>query len=103
MNTSSRASAATAPFDALAVAPVYRVEDLTKVYRMGEVEVHALRGIDLEAGSVWMERDDVSTRDLTYSVTLAIALDTRAGPVYLAYGYADRGTGYFQLSVGPRF
>ncbi len=28
--------------------PVYRVRGLTKVYRMGEVEVHALRGVDLD-------------------------------------------------------
>jgi putative ABC transport system ATP-binding protein len=28
--------------------PVFRVSRLTKVYRMGEVEVHALRGVDLE-------------------------------------------------------
>jgi putative ABC transport system ATP-binding protein len=29
-------------------APVFRAAGLTKVYRMGEVEVHALRGVDLE-------------------------------------------------------
>jgi len=29
-------------------APVFRATGLTKVYRMGEVEVHALRGVDLE-------------------------------------------------------
>jgi putative ABC transport system ATP-binding protein len=29
-------------------APVFRASGLTKVYRMGEVEVHALRGVDLE-------------------------------------------------------
>ena len=28
-------------------APVFEAEGITKVYRMGEVEVHALRGIDL--------------------------------------------------------
>ncbi len=28
--------------------PVFRIAGLTKVYRMGEVEVHALRGVDLE-------------------------------------------------------
>jgi len=29
-------------------APVFRARGLTKVYRMGEVEVHALRGVDLD-------------------------------------------------------
>ena len=28
--------------------PIFRVEGVTKVYHMGEVEVHALRGVDLE-------------------------------------------------------
>ena len=27
---------------------VFQVRDLTKIYRMGEVEVHALRGVDME-------------------------------------------------------
>ncbi len=34
--------------DSLKSEPVIRVKDLKKVYRMGDVEVHALRGIDLE-------------------------------------------------------
>ena len=29
-------------------APVFRARGLSKIYRMGEVEVHALRGVDLE-------------------------------------------------------
>jgi putative ABC transport system ATP-binding protein len=28
--------------------PVFRVRDVSKVYRMGDVEVHALRGVDLD-------------------------------------------------------
>ena len=28
--------------------PIYRIEAVTKVYRSGEVEVHALRGVDLD-------------------------------------------------------
>ena len=28
--------------------PVFRAQGLTKIYRMGDVEVHALRGVDLE-------------------------------------------------------
>lgn len=28
--------------------PVFRARGLTKVYRMGDVEVHALRGVDLD-------------------------------------------------------
>lgn len=30
------------------IGPVFRVEGLTKIYDMGEVQVHALRGVDLE-------------------------------------------------------
>jgi len=39
----SASSARLAPGD-----PVFRARGLTKVYRMGEVEVHALRGVDLD-------------------------------------------------------
>lgn len=31
--------------------PVFLAQRLTKVYRMGEIEVHALRGVDLEIGA----------------------------------------------------
>ncbi|MDY7091875.1 MAG: patatin-like phospholipase family protein [Acidobacteriota bacterium] len=57
----------------------------------------------LEAGNVWSTRDDISADDLVYTATVTLAIDSRLGPVYLGYGYADRGTGYFQLAIGSRF
>ena len=33
------------------IAPMIEIEDITKVYQMGKVEVHALRGVSLEIGS----------------------------------------------------
>ena len=39
---------ATAPTPLDSPQPVFRARGLTKVYRMGDVEVHALRGIDLD-------------------------------------------------------
>ncbi|GAB3750622.1 ABC transporter ATP-binding protein [Lysobacter olei] len=38
----------TAPAPLDSPAPVFRARGLTKVYRMGDVDVHALRGIDLD-------------------------------------------------------
>ena len=32
----------------VSVESVFRVRGVTKVYQMGEVEVHALRGVDLD-------------------------------------------------------
>jgi len=41
-------AAAAAPLPVQAASPVFVTRGLAKVYKMGEVEVHALRGIDLE-------------------------------------------------------
>ena len=46
MNTHP-SSAATKPDDP-PIDPVFRMRGVTKVYRMGEVDVHALRGVDLD-------------------------------------------------------
>lgn len=36
------------PWDSAVSPPVFRARGITKVYKMGEVEVHALRGVDLD-------------------------------------------------------
>lgn len=47
--SSSRATSSRKPAADIARGlPVFQARDLTKVYHMGEVDVHALRGIDLE-------------------------------------------------------
>ncbi|MDU1668603.1 MAG: ATP-binding cassette domain-containing protein, partial [Bradyrhizobium sp.] len=39
---------AAARFEGPGVSPVFRARKLSKTYRMGEVEVHALRDVDLD-------------------------------------------------------
>jgi putative ABC transport system ATP-binding protein len=48
MSSSSFAAASTMPAPVNGGEPVFAARDLTKVYHMGEVDVHALRGIDLD-------------------------------------------------------
>ena len=48
MKEQSARATAVAP-DGAAV-PIVRVEQATKTYRQGRVDVHALRGLDLEVG-----------------------------------------------------
>ena len=56
-----------------------------------------------EAGNAWLDRDEVEFDDLIYTATAFVGMDTRIGPVYLAYGYADTGNGKLYLFVGRTF
>ena len=43
-----KASAPATPTDSHGRPAVFRLHGVSKIYRMGEVEVHALRGVDLD-------------------------------------------------------
>ncbi len=54
----------------------------------------------LEAGNVWPSGDDVGTSDLITAFTAALLLDSKLGPVILAYGRAEGGDDKLYLSIG---
>jgi len=53
-----------------------------------------------EAGNVFQTTSEISSSNLIYSVTAILVKDTKIGPVYLAYGYADTGKSRFYLQLG---
>jgi NTE family protein len=57
----------------------------------------------LDAGNTWWQSDDVSISDLRYAATLFMGIDTRLGPLYLAYGHAKDGNYSVYLSLGRSF
>jgi len=57
----------------------------------------------LDAGNTWWQSDDVSASGLRYAATLFLGIDTRLGPLYLAYGHAKDGNYSFYLSLGRSF
>ncbi|MGR6504101.1 patatin-like phospholipase family protein [Shewanella sp. Koi 1] len=60
-------------------------------------------GASLEAGNVWLLRDDVSMNDLIYAGSVFIGMETGLGPAALAFGHADTGDSSFYLFLGKQF
>jgi NTE family protein len=60
-------------------------------------------GFSAEAGNIWESNSAVDLGDLRYAGTLFMGLGTVLGPVYLAYGRADRGEDSFYLFLGQPF
>lgn len=57
----------------------------------------------VESGNLWADRDQIKLDDLRHAVTAIIGADTILGPMYLAYGLAEKDRGSVYLSLGTQF
>lgn len=81
---------------------------LVYYYRLADGAPPLLSGVyiggSLEAGNVWQDVHKVDFAKLIFAGSVFIGLDTIIGPVYFAYGLAERSDGgQFYLHVGKRF
>jgi NTE family protein len=60
-------------------------------------------GASLEAGNVWLEREDVGLGDLKLSVGAFVGLETLVGPLYFSAAVTDGGDSTFFLYLGRAF
>jgi NTE family protein len=65
--------------------------------------VSTFAGFTLEAGNVWLEKDDIGFDDLRYSGSLFVGADSPLGPVYFAVGYSDSDDFAAYFYVGNPF
>lgn len=57
-------------------------------------------GASLELGNAWLDRSLVDADDLIVAGSLFTGVDTPLGPMFLAYGYNERGEGSWYLTFG---
>ena len=60
-------------------------------------------GGSLEAGNTWSAGSDVSLSDLRTAGSVFLGADSPLGPVYLAFGWAERGKNAVSFSIGVPF
>ena len=53
-----------------------------------------------EAGNVFQDSSEITGSNLVYTATAILAKDSKFGPIYLAYGYADSGKNRIYLQLG---
>lgn len=75
--------------------------DLRGPARSLGVPVYA--GLSLELGQVWPERSQVSLERLRWAGSLFLGAETFLGPVYLAWGQAERGQSALYFYLGQTF
>ncbi len=70
---------------------------------MGALKMPLYIGLSTEAGNVWNKRSDINFDSLILAGSIFLGIKTYLGPVYLAYGQAQRGHSSIYLNVGQRF
>jgi NTE family protein len=70
---------------------------------MGAMTMPLYLGGSLETGNVWTKRADINTRTLIPAGSIFIGTKSFLGPIYLAYGQAQRGHSSVYLYLGQRF
>ena len=57
----------------------------------------------LEAGNVFQDTSEITSSNLIFTGTVILAKDSKFGPIYFGYGYADTGNDRVYLQVGRVF
>ncbi len=73
----------------------YRVSKLPSLVGSG-----VFAGATVEAGNVWNRTEDIHLSSLIWAGSLYAAAETILGPVYLGWGFADKGRNTFYFSLG---
>ena len=69
--------------------------------RLNDVKLFpAYAGFTLEAGNVWLDRDEMGFDDLRYAGSLFIGAESPLGPAYFAIGYTDEGDAAAYFYIG---
>ena len=66
----------------------------------GLIQMPLYLGASIEAGNVWLQRDDMSFDSALINSSLFLGTDTFIGAIYLAAGFAEDGDSNFYLFIG---
>jgi len=70
---------------------------------LGALKMPLYFGMSAEAGNAWNKRSDINLASLILAGSVFIGTKSFLGPIYLAYGQAQRGHSSIYLFLGQRF
>ena len=70
---------------------------------LGGLKMPLYIGLSAEAGNVWNRRSDINFESLILAGSVFLGTKTFLGPIYLAYGQAQRSHSSIYLYLGQRF